>query len=89
MVTQPHDATCTPTYLADDLGLDVADVEVVLRWLDMTAVVGRTNVEQAVEVASMLDPRHERRVPELYGQAAVDWRDDVPPRPHGLGSPTG
>lgn len=88
VVTQSHDATCTPVYLADGLGLDVADVEVVLRWLEMAPLYGRLTAEQAVEVADMLDPHHERRVPELYGQAAVDWRDDVPPLPHGLGSPT-
>lgn len=27
MVAEPHDATCTLAYLADDLGLGVADVE--------------------------------------------------------------
>lgn len=89
MAVTRYDTSCSVTYLAHRLGLDAADVEVVMRWLDIVAVADRITGRESAEVAALLDPHYSRRVPELFGQADLDWRDDRPVQRHGLGSPTG
>ncbi len=70
------DASITVSALAADLGVDAGDVRVVL---DEHAVQPAEDdvltQEQAVAVRGVLDPGNERTVPELFGLAAVDWRD--------------
>jgi hypothetical protein len=59
-------------YLADDLGLDVADLAVVLDWLGHPA--DELDPAACDDVRAILNDEHARTVPELFGLAAPDWR---------------
>ncbi len=70
------DASITVTALAADLGVDAGDVRVILAEHDLQPDQGDVLTQaEAVEVRAVLDPDNERTVPELFGLAAVDWRD--------------
>lgn len=69
--------TVTAAHLAEDLGLDVADLGVVLGWLGHR--VDELDPAACDDVRAILNDEHARTVPELFGLAALDWRTDDEP----------